>query len=128
MLVMNLVDLVKIPEIEQIVWKQVTLGDHDSSGGIYRLKDEEGNVIYVGKSSNLHVRINNHMHSRSHIAYFVDEVKSIEWVEEPDPVYQTMLEAIFIAYHLPKYNDEIKDARRKFGEDYGTDCQPWEVS
>lgn len=92
------------------------------------MMDRSGEVIYVGKSNNLHIRINNHAHHRSHISYFIDEVEKIEWHEEADPVFQTLLEGIFIAYHLPKYNDEVKDAKRKFGETYGTDSQPWNVS
>lgn len=117
--VMNLVDVVKIPIIEQIVFHEVDLSNHNIDGGIYRMYDHSGEIVYVGKSSSLRTRIRNHIHHRTHIAYFMDEVARIEWHEEPDPVYETLLESIFIAYHLPKHNDEIRDAQRKFGDDYG---------
>jgi excinuclease UvrABC nuclease subunit len=118
MRVMELVEIVKVPVIEQIVWKPADM-TVKIDGGIYRMFNESGEVIYVGKSSSLHTRVNNHIHLRTHIAHIMDEVAYIEWHEEPDPVYQTLLESIFIAYHLPKYNDEIHDAKQKFGDDYG---------
>jgi hypothetical protein len=31
-----------------------------------------------------------------------------EVIFENDPVFLTLLEAIFIAYHQPKYNDEVQ--------------------
>jgi len=119
MLVMELVEVIEIPKIEQLVWHKVDLNEHNIDGGIYRMYDKAGEIVYVGKSGSLRDRIRNHIHHRTHIAYFMDEVVKIEWHEEPDPVFETLLESIFIAYHLPKHNDEIKDAQRKFGDDYG---------
>jgi DNA polymerase-3 subunit epsilon len=116
---MELVEVVNLPAVEQIVFHEVDLHEHNIDGGIYRMYNNAGEVVYVGKSSNLRTRISNHIHRRTHIAYFMDEVTKIEWHKEPDPVFETLLESIFIAYHLPKHNDEIKDAKRKFGESYG---------
>jgi excinuclease UvrABC nuclease subunit len=116
---MELVEIVKIPEIEQLVFKPVDLSNHTIDGGIYRMFDSSGQVIYVGKSSNLRVRVNNHLHHRTHTAYFMDEVEKIQWFQEPDPIFETLLESIFIAYHQPKYNDEVKDHKKKFGETDG---------
>lgn len=96
----------------------MNLDKSDIGGGIYRMFDQTGAIIYVGKSQDLHRRIHQHVGKDSHTAYFMDEVKLIEWTTEIDPVYQNMLEAIFIAYHRPKYNDEVKDAKKKLGEDF----------
>lgn len=52
-----------------------------------------------------------HFGKDSHTAYFIDEVDFVEVLLEENPIYQTLLEAIFIAYHKPKYNDEIKGAK-----------------
>lgn len=87
-------------------------------GGIYRLYDKDGEVVYVGKSMNLHRRLDDHVDLRSHISYFMPEVEHIEYFTEPNPILETLLEGIFIAYHRPKYNDEVKDARKKLGDDY----------
>lgn len=80
-------------------------------GGIYRMYDEAGEVIYVGKSNNIHRRLLQHIGKRTNSAYFIDEVKRVEYHVENSPVFQTMLEGIFIAYHMPKFNDEVKEER-----------------
>jgi DNA polymerase-3 subunit epsilon len=116
---MELVDIVKIPVIEQLIFKPIDLTNKFIDGGIYRMFNDSGEVIYVGKSGNLRRRIDDHLDRRTHTAYFMDEVARIEWHKEPDPVFETLLESIFIAYHNPKFNAEIKHAKKKFGEDYG---------
>jgi DNA polymerase III subunit epsilon len=78
-------------------------------GGIYRMYDKTGKVIYVGKSKDVHRRILQHIGKDTNTAYFIEEVDLIEWYQENNPIFQTLLEAIFIAYHKPKYNDEVKD-------------------
>jgi excinuclease UvrABC nuclease subunit len=78
-------------------------------GGIYRMYDGDGNIIYVGKSNNVHRRLLEHIGERSNTAYFIDQVARIEWYSENNPILQTLLEGVFIAYHMPKYNDEVKD-------------------
>lgn len=78
-------------------------------GGIYRMYDADGVIIYVGKSNDINRRLHEHLGKRSNTSYFIDEVKKIDFFVERDPAFQTMLEGIFIAWHSPKYNDEIKD-------------------
>lgn len=114
---MNLKDLVKVTKIEKIKFEPVNLDHSDIGGGIYRMYDKTYEIIYVGKSQDLHRRIHQHVGKDTNTAYFIDEVEGIEWTTEPDPVYQNLLEAIFIAYYRPKYNDEVKDAKKKFGEE-----------
>lgn len=79
-------------------------------GGIYRMYNEAGEVIYVGKSNDIHRRLMQHVGHRSNTAYFVDEVKKVDFHVNENPIMQTLLESIFIAYHTPKYNDEVQDA------------------
>ena len=81
-------------------------------GGIYRMYDGDGNIIYVGKSNNIHRRLLEHIGSRTNSAYFIDQVARIEWHSENNPIFQTLLEGIFIAYHMPEYNDEVKDFKK----------------
>lgn len=83
-------------------------------GGIYRMYNAENEVIYVGKSNDIHRRLLQHIGKRSNTAYFIEQATRIEYHINNDPVYQTMLEGLFIAYHSPKYNDEVKD-RTKIG-------------
>jgi excinuclease UvrABC nuclease subunit len=115
---MNLKEIVKVNRIEKLEFKRVDLSQKNIDGGIYRMFDDYGVVIYVGKSGNLRRRVDDHLDRRTHTSYFMDEVAFIEWLEEPDPYFETLLEAIFIAYHQPKYNDETKDHRKKFGDEF----------
>lgn len=115
---MNIQDLLKISKIRAIKFTPVDLKDKDIDGGIYRMFNDSGEIIYVGKSNNLKRRIHQHLGRTTNTTYFMDEVKRIEWHEEPDPVFETLLESIFIAFYRPKYNDEVKDSKKKFGEDY----------
>ena len=114
---MNLKEIVKVKKIENLEFQRVDLSQKDIDGGIYRMFNDLGIVIYVGKSGNLRRRVDDHLDRRTHTDYFMDEVAYIEWFEEPDPYFETLLEAIFIAYHQPKYNEETKDHNRKFGDE-----------
>ena len=75
--------------------------------------DAEGDVVYVGKSNDIHRRLLQHVGKRSNTSYFIEEVVKIDYHKNDDPVFQTMLEGIFIAYHEPSYNDEMQDRLRK---------------
>lgn len=113
----NIKDLIKTTKIRKLKFALINFED-EVDGGIYRLYDNSGEVIYIGKSLDLKRRLKQHLGKDTNTAYFIDEVKKADWLIEPDPVFQALLEAIMIAYHRPKYNDEVKDAKKKFGEDY----------
>jgi len=114
---MNLKDIIKITKVDKIKFSPVDLDNSDIGGGIYRMYDANEHVIYVGKSVDLHRRLHQHAGRDTNTAYFIDQVRGYEWTTEPDPVFQNLLEAIFIAYHRPKYNDEVKDSEKKLGEE-----------
>jgi excinuclease ABC subunit C len=110
----------KLKRLKFVPWEHEVIGtDIDTylsimknnklGGGIYRMYDAAGTIIYVGKSNDIHRRLLEHIGKRSNTAYFIEEVRRIEYFIENDPAFQTMLEGIFIAYHEPRYNDEIKD-------------------
>ena len=110
-------DIIKIGAIEKLKFKPIDMENTHIGGGIYKMFDVSGEVVYVGKSMDLHRRMLQHLGKSSNTAYFIDEIKYIEWHTNDDPVFQTMLEGVFIAYHRPKHNDEVKDAKKKLGED-----------
>lgn len=112
---MFLKDLVKIPYV-----KKIKFTDHDVAadpgnigGGIYRLYNKVGKIIYVGKSNDLHRRLLQHFGKDTNTAYFIDEVDFAEVHIENCPIMRTLLEGIFIALHKPKYNDEVKDSLKE---------------
>jgi hypothetical protein len=108
---MDFKDLIKISKVRNLKWCDYHIHT-DVGGGIYRMFDINGAVIYVGKSNDLHRRLHEHYSKKSNTGYFIDEVVKHEVIFENNPVYQTLLESIFIAYHEPKYNDEVKDLQR----------------
>ena len=83
---------------------------NDVGGGIYRMSNAQKEIIYVGKSIDLHRRLHEHYGKKSNTEYFIDEVVKHEVLFENNPIYLSLLEAIFIAYYQPKYNDEVKSA------------------
>lgn len=125
---MDFKNLIKISAIKKIQWQPwqheiLSLQDEDIDafeasalnmvgGGIYRMFDAAGAIIYVGKSNDIHRRLLQHVGHRSNTSYFIDEVTRIEFFRDDNPIMQTMLEGIFIAYYQPKYNDEVKDAAK----------------
>jgi excinuclease UvrABC nuclease subunit len=116
---MNLKDVVKTNFVKKMKFTEfdMELSQKHIDGGVYRMFDESGEIIYVGKSGNLYIRLYNHLGHRTNTQYFIDEVVRIDYYCEPNPIYETLLEAVLIAYYQPKYNDEVKDAKKKFGED-----------
>jgi hypothetical protein len=103
---MNLKDIIKITKVKNLKWCDYHI-HNDVGGGIYRMFDKNKDVIYVGKSNDLHRRLHEHYGKKSNAESFIDEVVKHEVLFENNPVYQTLLESIFIAYHTPKYNDEV---------------------
>lgn len=111
---MEIKTLVKTSKLKKLPFIAADLTKHDHvGGGIYRFYNAAGEIIYVGKSVDLHRRLHQHIGKDTNTAYFIDEVDFIEWLLDDDPVSQTFLEGIFIAYHLPKYNDEVKHTRKE---------------
>lgn len=123
---MDLKSIIKVPQIEKLeftTWEHALSKIHALQslkledigiatyfgGGIYRMYDNSGEIIYVGKSNNIHRRLLQHVGKRSNTSYFIEEAVKIEYHVNNDPVFQTLLEGIFIAYHAPKYNDEVKE-------------------
>jgi excinuclease UvrABC nuclease subunit len=113
---LDIKDLIKISKVKKLKFEPVDLTIVHTDGGIYRMFSNTGEVIYVGKSGNLHKRILAHVGLDTHIKDIMHEVKRIEWLIEANPIFQSLLETIFIAFHKPKYNDEVKDYKKKFGE------------
>ncbi len=86
-------DLIKITVLKHFEWKQwehELYGNHVEmllnhptteatnllGGGIYRMYDSNNEIIYVGKSNNIHRRLLEHIGHRSNTSYFVDEAKT----------------------------------------------------
>jgi excinuclease UvrABC nuclease subunit len=115
---MNFRDLIKISHLKKLKFTPHDLSTHENiGGGIYRMYDKQGRIIYVGKSQHLHRRLLQHVGKDTNTAYFIDDVDYFEVLKEPSPIYQNLLEAIFIAHHKPFFNDEVKDELRLYEQE-----------
>lgn len=83
--------------------------------GVYIHKDEDGDIIYIGKSVNLRARV------RSYFANNVDSYKTlhlrqriadIEIITTDSELEALLLEMTLIKKHKPRYNVRIKDDKR----------------
>lgn len=110
---MDIFELFNEDVIKRLSFRPVNLQDKLIGGGIYRMYDKDRIVIYVGKSQNLVRRLKQHIGEDTNTAYFIKNVEYFEWLSEENPIYQNLLEALFIAYHEPRYNDEVKDTYKE---------------
>lgn len=81
--------------------------------GVYLYKDTSGNVIYVGKASNLHNRIRSYFGTphvlSSKIQRMVARVSSFEFFITDSEQEALILECNLIKKHHPRYNVRLKD-------------------
>jgi len=81
--------------------------------GVYLFKDTSGNVIYVGKASNLHSRIRSYFGAphtlSSKIQRMVARVSSFEFFITDSEQEALILECNLIKKHHPRYNVRLKD-------------------
>ncbi len=81
--------------------------------GVYLFKDTSGNVIYVGKASNLHNRIRSYFGTphalSSKIQRMVARVSSFEFFITDSEQEALILECNLIKKHHPRYNVRLKD-------------------
>ena len=81
--------------------------------GVYKLKNQEGQVLYVGKAISLKKRVTSYFRKQKNRAMrterLVKQVTDIEWVEVGSDWEALMLETNFIKEFRPKYNVLMKD-------------------
>jgi len=80
--------------------------------GIYLMKNEKGEVLYVGKAINLRKRVSDYFSerdSRYQIQFLMRRVTEIETVVTHNEKEALLLENTFIKKHKPRYNIFLKD-------------------
>lgn len=83
--------------------------------GCYLFLDECGGIIYVGKAKNLHKRVSSYFVQKEYdakTAAMVAQIKNVDFVVTNSEVEALILENNLIKKHTPKYNIDLKDAKR----------------
>ncbi len=83
-----------------------------ASTGVYRMRDEKGGVIYVGKAKNLRSRIRNYFQgtdTRAMVPFLVSRIRDLDFVITNTEKEAFLLENTLIKEHRPRYNVIFRD-------------------
>ena len=86
-----------------------------SSSGCYLFRNEQGEVVYVGKALSLTQRLSNYFQKPESLDIktrtLMREATSVEWIVTPTEVDALILENELIKANQPRYNMRLKDDR-----------------
>ncbi|WAM35960.1 excinuclease ABC subunit UvrC [Caldicellulosiruptor acetigenus] len=89
------------------------LSNLPTSPGVYIMKDENGNVIYVGKAVNLRNRVRQYFQNSSDMPpktkLMVKKIKDLDYIVTDNEVEALILECNLIKEYRPKYNVLLRD-------------------
>ncbi|MFA5332817.1 MAG: excinuclease ABC subunit UvrC [Methanoregula sp.] len=83
--------------------------------GCYLYSDADGRIIYVGKAKNLKKRVSCYFSKKDHdpkTKSLVAHIASVDFVITDTETEAFLLENTLIKKHQPKYNIDLKDAKR----------------
>ncbi len=85
-----------------------------ASPGVYIMKNDSGDVIYVGKSKKLKNRVTSYFVGNNHTpktARLVSLIRDFDYIVCNTEIEALTLENVLIKKHSPKYNIKLKDAK-----------------
>lgn len=86
-----------------------------TSSGVYLMKDEYGNIIYVGKAINLKNRVRSYFRAQPKEAVktiaLVRHIADFDYILTDTETEALILECNLIKKHKPKYNISLKDGK-----------------
>jgi excinuclease ABC subunit C len=89
------------------------LSNLPTSPGVYIMKDENGNVIYVGKAVNLRNRVRKYFQNSQDMPpktkLMVKKIKDLDYIVTDNEVEALILECNLIKEYRPKYNVLLRD-------------------
>ena len=95
---------------------QAVLDSTPNKPGCYLMKDNQKQIIYVGKAINLRNRIRSYFHSSAQqdnkTRQLVRRIVDIEWIVVGSELEALILEMNLIKRHRPQYNVRMKDDKR----------------
>ncbi len=98
------------PEIQKI------LDTLPTNPGVYLMKDERAEIIYVGKAINLRNRVRSYFHAPygqdAKVWRLVERIRNIEFIVTESELEALVLECNLIKKHKPHFNIRLKDDKR----------------
>ncbi len=98
------------PEIQQ------KLNTLPTNAGVYLMKDERGEIVYVGKAINLRNRVRSYFHSpqsqEPKVWRLVERIRDIDFIVTETELEALVLECNLIKKHKPHFNVRLKDDKR----------------
>jgi excinuclease ABC subunit C len=95
---------------------QAVLDSAPTKTGVYLMKDQDAQVIYVGKAVNLRARLRSYFHQSAQHDHktrqLVQRIAEIEWIVVDSELEALILEMNLIKRHRPRYNVRMKDDKR----------------
>jgi len=81
--------------------------------GVYLMKDEAGQILYVGKAINLRARVRSYFHASAEynhkIQRLVARIADLDFIITASELEALILESNLIKRHQPRYNIRLKD-------------------
>lgn len=81
--------------------------------GVYKFKDAQGNLLYIGKAINLYNRVrsyfNTDLEDRPFVRQMIPLIEDLEITETNNEIESLVLESALIKKHQPPYNTDQKD-------------------
>lgn len=113
--------VLRTKEHDQVARKFLHLVEQVKSvTGVYYLHNEKGDVIYIGKSTNMRKRVNQHFTGKSRKALKLQlETHSVSTEETGSELIALLKEMDEIKLHKPKHNRVHKNDRIRFGLEEG---------
>lgn len=84
------------------------------SPGVYLMKNDKGEILYVGKSKKLKNRVTTYFTGTGHTtktARLVSQIFDFDYIVCDTEIEALSLENVLIKKHTPKYNIKLKDAK-----------------
>jgi len=92
---------------------QETIKAFPNSPGIYRMKNERGTILYIGKAKDLKKRVQSYWskaaQDRYQIEFLLKKVRTIDCIVTDTEKEALILENTLIKKHKPKYNIDLRD-------------------
>lgn len=84
--------------------------------GVYRMRPEGEEILYIGKAKSLKQRVNSYFRARAahpeHILEMLSQAREIDFTETGSALEAAVLESDEIKHHRPPYNRALRPERR----------------